>query len=67
LGEVAYIGDELNDVGILEQIIEENGIGACPKNALPDVRNLPGIHRLESEGGDGAIAEFVEIIQERSQ
>jgi YrbI family 3-deoxy-D-manno-octulosonate 8-phosphate phosphatase len=67
LGEIAYIGDDINDIGILEQVIKENGVGACPRNAVPDIKNVSGIHRLESEGGSGALTEFVEIILQRFQ
>jgi YrbI family 3-deoxy-D-manno-octulosonate 8-phosphate phosphatase len=62
LGEIAYIGDDMNDLGIIESLIRENGIAACPTNAMPLIKNIPYIFHLETSGGFGAVAEFVEFI-----
>jgi YrbI family 3-deoxy-D-manno-octulosonate 8-phosphate phosphatase len=61
-GEIAYIGDDVNDLGLIESLIRENGIAACPANAMPTVKNIPHIFHLRSTGGFGAVAEFVEFI-----
>jgi YrbI family 3-deoxy-D-manno-octulosonate 8-phosphate phosphatase len=62
LGEIAYIGDDVNDLGIIESLIQENGIAACPINAMPLIKNIPNIIHLKAFGGFSAIAEFIEII-----
>jgi 3-deoxy-D-manno-octulosonate 8-phosphate phosphatase (KDO 8-P phosphatase) len=62
LGEIAYIGDDMNDLGIIESLIRENGIAACPARAMPLIKNIPHIFHLRSTGGFGAVAEFVEIV-----
>ncbi|MDR0351448.1 MAG: hypothetical protein LBH49_02260 [Puniceicoccales bacterium] len=62
LGEVAYMGDDVNDLGVLEHVAEQNGISACPVNAIPLAKNCPGVVRLKAHGGDGAIAEFISML-----
>ena len=58
LSEVAYIGDDINCIELLKSV----GMAACPGDANPKVKNVPGICILESNGGDGAVREFVEKI-----
>lgn len=58
LNEVAYIGDDVNCIPLLEQV----GIAACPSNALAAVKKLPGIFKLNKAGGEGAVREFAELI-----
>jgi YrbI family 3-deoxy-D-manno-octulosonate 8-phosphate phosphatase len=62
LGEIAYIGDDMNDWGIIGHLIAENGIAACPANAAPMIKNIPQIIPLKTQGGQGAVAEWIEII-----
>lgn len=59
--EVAYIGDDVNCLELLKKV----GLPACPANALPRIKAIPGILRLEKSGGDGAVREFIEWIMER--
>ena len=65
LEELAYIGDDINDVPIMEAIAAE-GITACPGDATTFVR--PYVHYLcSAAGGNGAFREFAEwIISMRS-
>lgn len=56
--EIAYIGDDVNDLELLKKV----GYKACPKNAMKVIKNIPGILLLNSNGGDGALREFVEQI-----
>ncbi len=58
LMELAYIGDDLNCIGLLEKA----GVAACPVNARPEVKKIPGIIQLQSRGGQGAVREFVEKL-----
>ncbi|MDR1303468.1 MAG: HAD hydrolase family protein [Puniceicoccales bacterium] len=60
--EIAYIGDDMNDFGVIEYLVDENGIAACPANAMPLVKNIPNIFQLKATGGFGAVAEFLKII-----
>lgn len=59
--EVAYIGDDVNCIELLMNV----GLAACPANALPKVKALPGIIHLEKSGGEGVVREFIELIFEK--
>lgn len=52
---VAYIGDDINDVAILEKV----GIGAAPADAAIQARHAAQIV-LNQKGGAGCIREFIE-------
>lgn len=58
LCNVAYIGDDINCIPVLEKV----GIKACPSNAHYKVKNLKGIIHLSSSGGKGAVREFIDLI-----
>ena len=58
LDEVCYVGDDINDIDLLSEV----GLAACPPNAMPAVKALPGILVLEHKGGDGAIRELCDKI-----
>lgn len=58
LENVAYVGDDLNDMKLLEKV----GFAACPLNALQAVCDIPGILRLGHKGGDGAVRAFADVI-----
>lgn len=58
LREVAYIGDDLNCIGLLEKV----GLAACPADAVDAVKAVPGIMMLYKKGGEGCVREFVERI-----
>ncbi|MCB9217915.1 MAG: HAD hydrolase family protein [Ignavibacteriales bacterium] len=57
--EIAFIGDDVNDLEILEAV----GVSACPSDAMKDVKKIVDIV-LENKGGHGAFREFAEIIIE---
>ena len=59
LKEVAYVGDDINDIPMLDAV----GFSACPANA-PDYVKSHAVHVLKKNGGDGAFREFVEYILE---
>lgn len=53
--EVAYIGDDINDVDLLKAV----GISACPNSAPEYIKKI--VHYVtEKNGGEGAFREFVE-------
>ena len=58
LSEVAYIGDDINDLEALSVV----GLAACPGNATQSIKNIENIIHLKKSGGEGAVREFVEII-----
>jgi len=58
--ELAFIGDDMNDVSILAAL-GPHGLTAAPADAMPDV--LAEVHhRCAAAGGHGAFREFAEWI-----
>ena len=57
MSEVAYIGDDLNDLDLLNAV----GISACPSNS-PIINNFSPNIITKRKGGEGAFREFVDII-----
>ena len=55
--EIAYIGDDVNDL----QIIEKIGLSACPGDAMPQVLKVVD-YICTHKGGNGAFREFAELI-----
>jgi 3-deoxy-D-manno-octulosonate 8-phosphate phosphatase (KDO 8-P phosphatase) len=60
LGEVAYIGDDVNDVALLDALAA-HGLTAAPSDALPEVKQR--VHHLcRVAGGSGALRDFAEWL-----
>ncbi|NTV98119.1 MAG: HAD-IIIA family hydrolase [Chlorobiaceae bacterium] len=58
--ELAYIGDDVNDIGIMKAIAPE-GLTACPRDATGFVE--PHVHyRCQADGGYGAFRDFAEWL-----
>jgi 3-deoxy-D-manno-octulosonate 8-phosphate phosphatase (KDO 8-P phosphatase) len=58
--ELAYIGDDVNDVAIMEEISRE-GLTGCPRDATLFVE--PCSHyRAQADGGYGAFRDFAEWL-----
>ena len=55
LEEVAYIGDDINCVDLLQAV----GFAACPADAMPGVKALPGIYVSPLSGGQGCVRDFI--------
>jgi len=55
LKEVAYIGDDINCYDLLSNV----GFAACPNDAMPKIKSIPGIWILDKKGGNGVLREFV--------
>lgn len=55
LAEVAYIGDDVNCADLLRAV----GVAACPADAMPQVKRIPGIHVMSLKGGEGCVREFI--------
>lgn len=60
LNEVAYIGDDINDIELLNSV----GYKACPNDAVKKVKSINGIMVLDNIGGNGAVREFIELLIE---
>tara|TARA_B100000902_G_scaffold392929_1_gene446208 strand:+ start:56060 stop:57217 length:1158 start_codon:yes stop_codon:yes gene_type:complete len=58
LDEVAYIGDDINCFKLLCNV----GFPACPKNAVDQISSIPNIIKLNKNGGEGVVREFIDII-----
>lgn len=60
IDQLAYIGDDVNDLDIM-RAIERQGLIAAPSDALPEVRNI--VHHLcAAAGGHGAFRELAERL-----
>ena len=57
LDEIAYIGDDVNDLAVIEQV----GISACPFDAMIDVIEKVD-YKCSHDGGYGAFREFAELL-----
>ncbi len=55
--EVAYMGDDIQDICILERV----GQAVAPNNAVKQVKEIVK-YTTKKNGGDGAFREFVEYI-----
>jgi YrbI family 3-deoxy-D-manno-octulosonate 8-phosphate phosphatase len=59
--EISYIGDDINDLEVLDIVKYK----ACPLNAMKVIADIDGIIQLQTEGGYGAVREFVELLINR--
>jgi 3-deoxy-D-manno-octulosonate 8-phosphate phosphatase (KDO 8-P phosphatase) len=55
--QVAYIGDDTNDIEIMKHV----GLSACPSDAISLVKEIAHAV-MKSTGGNGAFREFAELI-----
>jgi len=58
--EVGYIGDDVNDIAILEKV----GVGACPSDAVTQVKSKAD-YILSQKGGEGCIREYIELFYKK--
>lgn len=59
--EVAYIGDDINDLTCMEYIKENGGLVGCPADAVDRVKAKADFICTKN-GGNGAVREFIEYI-----
>lgn len=59
LDEVAFVGDDLPDLGVLRQV----GLPVAVGNAVPELRRA-ALLQLGARGGHGAVREFAEALLE---
>lgn len=61
LGEVAYIGDDLNDLECMRKIKDCGGIIGVPQNASHPTKDLAD-YVATNIGGEGAVRDFIEYL-----
>lgn len=59
--EMAYIGDDLNDLDCMELC----GVKGCPADAVAQIKQISDFVSSQ-DGGDGAVREFIEWLVERN-
>lgn len=60
---VAYIGDDLNDLPVMNKISVSGGLIGCPADSISQV--IENCDFVSSKnGGDGAVREFIEWLTE---
>ncbi|MEI6123588.1 MAG: HAD-IIIA family hydrolase [Bacteroidota bacterium] len=57
LKNVAYIGDDLNDLAIIEKV----GLSACPNDAIAEVKEKVNFV-LSLQGGKACVREFIDLF-----
>lgn len=57
LENIAYIGDDLNDIEVLKNV----GLSCCPSDAFPEVKKHVD-YITKKDGGNGVIREVAELI-----
>lgn len=55
--EVAYMGDDWNDVALLKEV----GMAVCPANAIPEIQEM-AMYVTKRSGGNGAVREAAEYL-----
>lgn len=55
LSQVAYIGDDINDTKVMQEV----GISACPADSVKIIKKVANII-LERKGGDACVREFID-------
>ncbi len=60
--EVAYIGDDLNDMDCIQYC----GVTACPADAVSEVVDAVD-YFCHHDGGRGAVREFIDFLKEKSE
>lgn len=58
--EIAYIGDDLNDL----ECIHYCGFTGCPSDAVPEVLEAVG-YICKRDGGRGAVREFIDFLRKQ--
>lgn len=60
--EIAYIGDDINDLPVLEKV----GLSFAPNDAILEVKQIVD-HITSKKGGEGAFREAVDFILSRKE
>ncbi|MEA4971549.1 3-deoxy-D-manno-octulosonate 8-phosphate phosphatase KdsC [bioreactor metagenome] len=62
LFNVAYIGDDINDLPCMLAVHYAGGIIACPNDAVKEVKETADFIS-EKDGGNGAVRDFIEWLK----
>ena len=57
ISEIGYIGDDINDIGLLKK----DGFSACPNDGIEQVRSIVN-YVCEKKGGEGVFREVADIF-----
>ena len=60
LDDVAYIGDDINDLDLLNAV----KFKACANDAMVKIKQIKDIKILTKKGGEGAVREFIDLLLE---
>ena len=60
LQEVAYMGDDLNDLVVMSRV----GLAMTPQDGVPEIKDIAH-YICQANGGEGAVREAVEYILKR--
>ncbi|MCM1535272.1 MAG: HAD hydrolase family protein [Clostridium sp.] len=60
-GNVAYIGDDVNDLACMQKVRAAGGVIGCPHDAALQVMEMADFV-CKKNGGNGAVREFIEHI-----
>ena len=63
LSNVAYIGDDLLDLECINEVVNNGGIGACPSDAIAEVKKISN-YCCNRAGGNGAVRELIDNLIE---
>lgn len=59
--EIAYIGDDINDLQCMTKVKQEGGLVGCPNDAVIEVKNISDFIS-EYNGGAGAVRQYIEYL-----
>ena len=58
---IAYIGDDINDLSVMQVVKNKGGVIGCPADAVDRVKEIAGFI-AEHTGGNGAVRDFIEWL-----
>jgi len=61
--QVAYIGDDINDLQCMECVKKAGGLVGCPSDAVKKVKEIAD-YISQFKGGDGAVRDYIEWLLE---
>ena len=59
--QVAYMGDDLNDLACMQAVKAEGGLTGCPRDAAKEIIAVADCV-TEHRGGEGAVRDFIEWL-----
>ena len=65
LSEIAYIGDDINDLKAMDEVKKAGGVIGCPADAVYKVKDIAD-YIANRNGGDGAVRDFIEWVVEKN-